>query len=275
MFFSGVEATARQQKIKRTFFREAPLKKTLRSASLTVECALILPLFFMAAVTLILFMNAVSLQVRTDLALSNSARQLACAAGLAANAADAAGLAGGGNESHDAGSNAGGEGDDEAVWIDIPVSKTYQFPVSLIPHLSVKVAARARVYPWIGIRSWEGTSYAAGEGASDMVYVTDNQEVYHTHADCTHLDLTIIATTLDDVGRLRNADGRKYKPCRGFPPDYTGVIYVTAQGDFYYPSTAYGSLTRHVHLVRLSDLPALPLCGRCARKDGEHSHAAA
>ena len=250
----------------KSFFRFAGIRDLRMPASLTCECAFVLPLFFLAAVTLILFMNAVSLQVRTDLDLSNRVRQMAVLAGEASQAAGAAGVTG-----PESGS---GEKTGETLWIDLPGVRVYDFPVSLIPQAHIKVAARARVYPWVGIRSWSGTDYEAGSDESEMVYVTDNREVYHTHADCTHLDLTIIATTLDDVGKLRNADGKKYKPCSGFPKNYSGTIYVTAQGDYYYPSLSYGSLTRHVHLVKKSDLPALPLCERCAGKDA-HRHEAA
>ena len=53
--------------------------------------------------------------------------------------------------------------------------------------------------------------------SDEMVYITDNESVYHTHADCTHLDLTIIETTTDAVGSLRNKYGQKYKKCDYFP----------------------------------------------------------
>ena len=252
---------------KEDFFRSVHAEKAFRCAppnsghicrraSLTVECAFVLPLFFLASVTLILFMNAVGLQVKTGIELSNTARQTAAYAGAAGEALDAA-------------------GDGEAVWIDLPRVATYSFPVSLIPGLSVRVAAEAHVYPFVGIRDWSGTSYGAGDGSGGMVYVTDNREVYHTHADCTHLDLTIIAVPFSSVSDLRSEDGRRYKPCAGFPAGYTGTVYVTARGEYYYPSTAYGSLTRHVHLVREPEAAGLPLCERCARRDAGHVHAAA
>ena len=260
----------------RAFFRDAPVLKTLRPASLTAECAFILPLFFLAAVTLILFMNAVSLQVRTNFDLSNKARQLAVTAGEAQTAFTAAGGGSPAGAADEAGTDPGsGKRLSGSVWIDLSATEIYRFPISLIPKTEVKVATRARVYPWVGIRSWSGTAYEAGPGSGEMVYVTDNREVYHTHADCTHLDLTIIATTLDDVGKLRNEDGKKYRPCDGFPSGHTGTIYVTARGDYYYPSLNYGSLTRHVHLVRRSELPYLPLCERCAGKDRAEQHEAA
>ena len=193
------------------------MKKTdWKNGSLTLESALVLPLFFFTVVTLASFMDAVGLQTRTNLSLLSYTEPFTCGYGL------------------------------------LPVPK-------------LKIAVRARVYPWIG-----GTiplSAGAAEGSGGMVLVTDNQEVYHTHADCTHLDLTIIETTTEQVSSLRSRDGSRYKPCRGFPKGYTGKVYVTAEGTYYYPSLDYAALTRHVHLVDAADHPELKECERCRARE--------
>ena len=45
------------------------------------------------------------------------------------------------------------------------------------------------------------------------VYITENSEVYHTHRNCTHLRLKIDIIDKDQLGESRNADGKKYYPC--------------------------------------------------------------
>ena len=211
------------------------------SGSLTVECALALPLFFLALVMVISFMNAIGFQIQENLELSEKARKTAMSAYGAESFYD--GEAG------------------ETAWIDLSTAETYTFPVSLLPVKGLNVALRARVYPWIGERSADG-----GESGSydKMVYVSDNEAVYHTCSDCTHLNLTIIMTTTSEVGGLRNEDGKRYKPCQDFPKNYKGVVYVTSRGEFYYPSQNVGSLTRHVRMIRLSEAGGLSQCSRCA-----------
>ncbi|MDO4804054.1 MAG: hypothetical protein Q4A32_04460 [Lachnospiraceae bacterium] len=217
--------------------------KAFRSASVTVECALALPLWFFAVITLLSFMQAVKIQNVENLNLSNQARQIA--------------MYGGAIET---------EGD--GIWIDLPRIYTFQYPGALGKISPLRIALRARVYPWIG---YGGDALDdAGDDESDdggVVFLTDNQSVYHTHADCTHLDLTIMRTTLADVKNLRNEYGSKYKPCSNFPRDYDGPVYVAAKGDYYYPSTDYHSLTRHVRMVDKSECPGLKLCERCAARD--------
>lgn len=233
--------------------RPFPLKRPKYSArgSLTAECAGVLPLFFMACLTLMLFMNALKMQTAKNLELSYKARTLAIAAGC---------------------TSAGGIGTSgsEVAYIDLITTETYKHPFSLFGLKDVKVLCRARVYPWIGSNGiGEGVSENGEEGNGEIVYITENQSVYHTHADCTHLNLTVIRTTLGSVKNMRNADGKKYKKCSGFPKNYTGPVYVTPQGSYYYPSVDYGSLTRHVRVVSKSDYGNLKQCERCAARDAQ------
>lgn len=209
-------------------------------ASLTLESAFVLPLFLLACVLLTSFMDAVAVQSKEQLSLSNKARELAVSAGVTGLAPD-------------------------GVWIDLIHDRTYRYPVRFPGIPDLVFAARARVYPWVGSDSGIGDMSAGGSSDEDgYVYLTDYGSVYHTHEDCTHLDLSIYRTTMSGVKTLRNAYGRRYRKCRGFPKNYSGPVYVTEKGDYYYPSTEYGALTRHVHIVSREEAGNLPLCERCA-----------
>ena len=224
-------------------------RKVLR-ASLTVECAAVLPLFVIAMLTLIVFMDAVRLETAKNLQLSNKARKLASAAGAA------------GEKTGD-------------LWIDLGRTEKLAFPFPTFGIAPVKVAVRARVYPFVGSDKGIGGMYDGGSGEdSGLVYVTDNGEVYHTHGDCSHLDLTIIKTDKAGVQYLRNVDGQLYRRCRGFPGGYEGTVYVTATGRYFYPSTDYNSLTRHVHIVKHSEYKGLKQCKRCAARDAKDARRA-
>lgn len=251
------------QKIKSKFsFQFRPVGKALRCASLTVESALVLPIFFLGCLTLICLNDAVAVQVTESLRLANTARAASVAAGLVSTGA------GGDSE----GSGTSGASSASSAWIDLSVIYPYSLKVRVIPLPPLKLALRARVYPWIGME--DGTLDVGDSSSPEMVYVTDNESVYHTHADCTHLDLTIIETTRGAVSSLRNADGRRYRPCDGFPSDYDGPVYVTARGRYYYPTADCGPLTRHVRLVSPDEVKGLHECERCASKDLENHDAA-
>lgn len=213
----------------------------LTGASLSCECAAVLPLFFVACLTLILIMDAVQMQSAEELKLSNTARQLAVSAAFA-------------------GDVTGGK------WIDIRKSKKYSWPVRFPGVGTLRVALRARVYPWVGSAEGIGKSGAEGEdrGEGELVYITDNEAVYHTDPNCSHIDLTVFKSTTSEIKGLRNSSGSRYRKCPGFPKNYSGPVYASATGDYYYPSPDYGSLTRHVHVVVRGDTGDLPPCSRCS-----------
>ena len=218
-------------------------EKTFLSASVTVECALALPPWFFAVITLISVMQAVRIQNVKNLELSNRARQIAMYSGVI-------------------------ETEKEGIWVDFPQTYTFQYPGALGGIAPLRIALRARVYPWIGYGGEvAGSDETGASHGSETVYLTDNEEVYHTHADCTHLDLTIMRTSMGNVKNLRNEYGSRYRPCDGFPKNYDGPVYVTVKGEYYYPSTDYNSLTRHVRMVSKTECPELHICERCAAMD--------
>ncbi len=211
-------------------------------ASFTIECALILPLFFSFCVTLIQFMNALSLKTTESFRLMEKARQLSIAGECIDEVRDTA---------------------DEVKWVDLRTTKTFRFP--LVPGIpALHIALRARTAVWTG----GGISPLASSSEEEMVYVSDTESVYHTSSDCSHLDLSVFQCGLSEVGQLRNIYGRRYRPCRGFPRNHTGPVYTTAKGDYYYPSPNYGSLTRHMRLVSRSECESLRQCSRCRSKTG-------
>lgn len=207
-------------------------------ASLTAECALSLPLFFLTFLMLFSLMDAGGNYAAAAVRLSNRAREAACAASLA---------------------------DLPSEWIDLTETYTVSFPVTILPGLSLRLPLRARV------RIWRGEDGSSGAGSAEgmrIVYLTEYASVYHLYADCTHLSLAVYETDTSSVGALRNAYGRPYRKCDGFPAGYRGPVYVTEKGDCYYPDMNDPALTRHVRIVSADDAEGLPLCARCAARSG-------
>ncbi|MDO5701732.1 MAG: hypothetical protein Q4G47_00045 [Lachnospiraceae bacterium] len=218
------------------------LLHTLRRASLTVESAGVMAISFAACLTLISFLDVVRLQTNKSLELSNTARTMASAAGVAGDRLD-------------------------DKWVDIPWFSQYELPFGFFGIGPVRIISRARVYPFIG--SDEGVGGAEeGKNRDRMVYVSEHESVYHTHPDCTHIKITIIRTDRAGIGKLRNSSGGKYHPCSDIPSGYDGPIYVTPTGNYYYPSLNYSGLTRHVTVKKLSECRSQRLCSRCAARDG-------
>ena len=208
---------------------------------MTAECAFVLPLFLMAVLVMLSLPDLIGDLCSENLVLSNRARELAVYAGAA-----------------------GGTG---TAWIDLTQTVRPKISFSVFGTGGIRAEARARVRAWTGFDASDFSTESDDPGEAQTFYVTDYESVRHTHADCTHLDLTVIRTDTDTVGSLRNVYGDRYKKCDGFPSGYAGTVYVTAKGDRYYPSLDYAGLNRHVHITTSDDAEDLPLCSRCAARD--------
>lgn len=101
--------------------------------------------------------------------------------------------------------------------------------------------------------------YTKAEESETYVYITPNQEVYHTRRSCTHL--------VFQVRKLRSERRADYKPC-GFCGRYAGSgksIYVARTGDVYHGNADCIGLKRTVKRVRLIEAGGLGPCQRCGR----------
>ncbi|MCR5672844.1 MAG: pilus assembly protein [Lachnospiraceae bacterium] len=100
----------------------------------------------------------------------------------------------------------------------------------------------------------------------EYVYITDDSDVYHRDRDCSHIKLTIRRTGPDEVVNIRNNDGKRYRSCEichGSLSD--DVLYVTPEGDRYHKSITCPGLKRTVRAVNINSVTDRRPCGRCGR----------
>ena len=208
-------------------------KTKILKASLTLEAALILPLFLFCMISVLSYARVLEQAARLGGGLSDTAQQMAVAAymntysgqgtadpGLAVQALSAA--AAQGNVMRRAGNTdtvknvnmafSSFLSHDEAV--DLILTYQVRAPLNGIPLPPVLFVQRACV------RGWTGREGNAGGGApsSDTpahttVYVTLHGSVYHTDPNCTHLKLSIQEVDRDTLKTARNSGGGKYHSC--------------------------------------------------------------
>lgn len=149
--------------------------------------------------------------------------------------------------------------------VDLNAKVTYQFPVRFAGIQKATFYCRARVHAWTGYRAEEKSGHSNSE---EMVYITDRQTVYHTHEDCSHLQLSIQCTTKQGLSSKRNLYGEMYRACpRCKPNSDASVFYITLHGDKYHCDSDCQALTRTGRLVSKSTVSNLKECSRCAERD--------
>lgn len=114
------------------------------------------------------------------------------------------------------------------------------------------------------IKAWTGYEKEEFGGSDDeIVYVTETGVVYHRDYHCPYLDLSIHMTTKEKAENLRNESGGKYYPCEQCKNAGNGLVYVTVYGDRYHTSLSCSGLKRTVYAIPLSEAVGKGACSKC------------
>lgn len=160
----------------------------------------------------------------------------------------------------------------------------------IVPSISeddkIKIVLTYEVGPWMEIpyvkgfrmancyygRLWTGYDVSKGnEGEQsseqDVVYVTETGEVYHESLECTHLKLKIQEVTIESLKYVRNEQGRRYTICSLCKNEgLSGNIYIAAEGTAYHYIRECSGLKRTIRTINRSDALGYRPCSRCAAK---------
>ena len=156
------------------------LRTSLKKASIAVETALVLPIFFLGMVTMISFMDIYKLQTEHLTKLCEKTKE----AGMYAYVLD-------------------GSGPDN---ITLPDFYTYEPIGGLVPLPDVRMFNTVKVHAWTGKEYVNEEGQAGGEEKEKepMIYVTENGSVYHKDIGCSYLDLSISHVSKNAAEGLRN-----------------------------------------------------------------------
>lgn len=214
-------------------------KAMYRRASLAVETALVLPLFFLGLVTMVSFMDIYRIQTEHLSSLCEKTKE----AGMYAYALDE-------------------KGPEEITFPDI---YSYTPVGGLIPLPEIWMHNTVKVHTWTG-SDWEAADGNSEEDENEeMVFVTETGSVYHKSAGCHYLKLSLNQIPGSQAGKARNDYGEKYHPCeicsRNQKP--AGSVYVTGTGNRYHNLDTCSGLKRTVKLVKKSEVKNMHACSKC------------
>ena len=156
---------------------------------------------------------------------------------------------------------AGGNKDDI---IDIAVTYKLSPLCNIFSIGNYDMISRARLHPWTGY-SYDNSADVADEDR--IVYITENGSVYHLTKDCSYLDLTIIETSSDEVSNLSNHSGKSYTPCEVCMKGKlnNSLLFVTASGNKYHSSLSCSGLKRSIIAISIKDVGDKKACSRCGK----------
>lgn len=248
--------------------KEYPDLALLRKASLTVEAAFALPIFFFAMLVFLYFMR-----------LAQGYEQIQEGLAVAARAASQYELLdkgrfyqyleeNGGSFSYIQGGSKGislkGSGI-SPVTEEIMVKAEYRviFPVLFFGRQGFVVRQEAKSRVFSGVSFWRQEKR---DGTGKTVYVTKYGSVYHVHRNCSYLNPSVHMVWGDTVFQKRNKKGGKYKPCKACMKAgevSNKALYITDEGDYYHSSLGCMGLNRTIYETSLSEAAGLGACSKC------------
>ncbi len=139
---------------------------------------------------------------------------------------------------------------------------TYQ----VSPFIKIAGYYPARFYNRYYGRAWTGYDVSGENEKDSYVYIAQNAKVYHLSRDCTHIRLSVTECGAWQVDTLRNAFGSRYLPCELCVTGVQNSYYVAEAGERYHQELACSGLKRTVTTIQRSEAEKLyKLCERCGR----------
>lgn len=244
-----------------------------KKASITVEAAMAVPLFFFAVISLLYLMEIMAIQTSVRAGLQYAGKELAKEAytvstvipwkleedivnGIGAGRLDRSIVVGGSGGIHCQKSRMSaitGIGNLVAEYeVRLPIPMFGLSPVTYRQEMKVK--------GWTG---YEKSGFI--EPDEQTVYVTETGLVYHKNYHCTYLDLSIHMVQSSQMNELRNEDGGKYYPCEHCTHGTQEGVYITDTGNRYHNSFACSGLKRTIYAVPVSEVAGKGACARCGK----------
>ena len=151
----------------------------------------------------------------------------------------------------------------------IQVKVGYQFLCEAVffQKFSLPVQQSFRFYPYIGKTDED---LFVTEEAKDVVYVTEYGTVYHESRACGYLNVVVRPVTAARVTQERNSSGRRYSLCERCDDETaTGTVYISAGGERYHLVANCPALKRTITEKSREEVAGMPACHKCGNKEGE------
>lgn len=243
--------------------------RTCRRASLTIEAALVLPVFMTGLLTLVSALLMLLTGMRIQASLQNTAQHLAIlrANGSLIPMSDIREEIVSGLSEEDLkyiengseGIDISASDVDDREYINLQLDCDLKPVTDVFGLIRIPFHRRSLTHIWCG---YEGGYFPDGQ----YVYITDDSDVYHTRRDCSHIRLTINEIDPSEVTNLRNDNGSRYRPCEICHAKLSDEkLYITPDGNRYHNSITCSGLKRTVRAVKIGDVRGRRPCKRCGR----------
>lgn len=116
------------------------------------------------------------------------------------------------------------------------------------------------------VRAWTGYEVASGsenDAGERIVYITETGIVFHLTKTCTYLDLSIRSVENSELDLYRNLSGGVYTACELCGDGEAEIYFITDYGKCYHTSLTCSGLKRTITEIPISQVGDKSACSRC------------
>lgn len=154
----------------------------------------------------------------------------------------------------------------EGQMIDLVMTYQVRSPFRIVRLPGYFFLQRASVRAWTGRLAGNEDGEEGGEESGETVYVTETGSVYHEDPECTHLKLSVREVDRDMLGGLRNNSGGKYHACEKCKGGTGSTVYITNEGSRYHSSLTCSGLKRTVREITREEAANMRACSKCGNR---------
>lgn len=239
--------------------------------SVSIEAALVIPIFFFAVCCLCYLLEIMSIQSYVHTALHDAGRKVVKEIYINPFVSPS-------RVESDMIENIGAERLERSIIeggsAGLDASGTVAFPTTGIVqmHVKYKILLPIRLFGRLGMSCEDGFRIKGWNGyqkegmftpREDIVYITETGIVYHKDYHCTYLDLSIQMAAKTQIQTMRNEVGEKYYACERCGMSAGNRVYITKQGNRYHSSLGCSGLKRKIYAIPKSEVMGKGACSRC------------
>ena len=151
--------------------------------------------------------------------------------------------------------------------IDLVMDYEIKMPFSVFGLNNVTQTVRSYRRAWVGLEGQTGGKENQ-EGDQIIVYIGKNSTRYHVNSTCHYLYNDLSSVPFAEIEYRRNQDGSRYSPCKRCGAEAASTVYIMPSGRHYHTSVSCSAINAYVKAVLKSEVEYLGACSYCSRGNG-------
>ncbi len=151
----------------------------------------------------------------------------------------------------------------------IEVSYEFLCETVFFPMISIPVIQKFRFYPYFG----EQENVIENENlkeTEELVYMTEYGIVYHISKTCVYLNVMLNSVYISEIEEMRNNVGQRYTECSKCKTQQEiEQVYISLEGSKYHWSLQCPAVKRTIIEKRKEEIKGTPICHKCGKQNEE------